>query len=872
MRALVLGLGALALSAGCGDNLKPGIFVETTVAKSEVVAGERIDARCDILDDIGMPLLDARGEPLANTTEFVIDYRHPDSFATDDDGLVIAKKAGPAEVRCSAPVLEIVDEEPAQITIVAGAAVRVITQLESDTSIAGEAVGVSCIAFDAFNNEVLVVQPQAIAVSPFGAGIATTTDSVAANFVGEYEVTCVVDGATDVEADFLTVLPALPASLAGSLVPERTVYTVDEQVTLIAEAFDVFGNRVDAVDLAYDSSPAVPSPSEARFEFAQDGTFTLSATVTSATHLDIPLSVSLPVIVNSAGPAIECMRIDAPSQASEAYMIQSGPSTVAVPVRVTDAFAVQSVTINGVTATFDAGSGNFRAPLPIAFGMNFFDVVATDQFGEENSTTCFVLAGEFYTGEAIQMGGALGMRLDPVAIGDASTSGAINSLNDILFTVLNSPELRTLVDGGLTSANPINDGSCGVFACNPDVNYNAGTVNWNTPSSTLSLINGGLQANITLPNVRLSVRACGTTCCIGGSTIAVTASSISATVNFSLALQGGVLRAGLIGTPAVTVGSVSLNGSGFCGFVINLIQGFFTTTVRNAVRDALSSFITSDVVPLLDQLVSSLDINTIGTSFAVPKLDGSGNINLGFGLSFSSLSITPTRALLGIGTRFTPGAVGQNRPSLGIARRTSNPLFDPPGSTGVGISFYEGVLNQVLHGLWRGGFFQATLALGGGNATIDGRLPPVVRITNGNTAQLMLGGIGATISIPGVINNPIPIIFGGRASAGVTLVGDELRFGSITLTELFVSFQTPLTQNQRNAMEGFLTQVLQSVLADAINDGLPAFPIPTFAIPASASQFGLPAGAELGITNPILSTPNPPTTHFQLRGGFGVRP
>jgi hypothetical protein len=90
----------------------------------------------------------------------------------------------------------------------------------------------------------------------------------------------------------------------------------------------------------------------------------------------------------------------------------------------------------------------------------------------------------------------------------------------------------------------------------------------------------------------------------------------------------------------------------------------------------------------------------------------------------------------------------------------------------------------------------------------------------------MLGGISATITIPGVINQPLPIVFGGRATASVSLIGDTLRFGNLTLTQLYVSFQTSLTQNQRNSLANFLTQVLQSVLADAINDGLPAFPIP----------------------------------------------
>src|SRR6185295_14524864 len=126
-------------------------------------------------------------------------------------------------------------------------------------------------------------------------------------------------------------------------------------------------------------------------------------------------------------------------------------------------------------------------------------------------------------------------------------------------------------DQGITAANPISNGSCGFFACNPRVNYNAGTIDWDAPQTSLSLIPGGLRVAVTLPNVRLTVNACGTTCCIGGSTITVTASYISATVDFNLTLQGGVMRAAVAGQPVVTVGSVNLNGSGFCGFLVNLV-------------------------------------------------------------------------------------------------------------------------------------------------------------------------------------------------------------------------------------------------------------------------------------------------------------
>jgi hypothetical protein len=869
--AWVLGL-VLALAAGCGDNARIGFVVETRVAKRTVVAGDQLGARCSVLTTLGEPALDENGEELTTKVEFTIAYQHEDSFSTDPDGKVIAIRAGTGTVRCSAPSLGLVDDEPEQIEIVPGPANRVITKVASATVTAGDAVGVSCVAFDAFNNAVTGFA-RSLALSPFGAGTKATTETVSATLAGEYEVSCVVQGAAEVVGDFFVVVPALPSALSVATDPERSVYAIDDQVTLVAEARDRFGNRVDDITVAYEARNSagvpLPSASEARFRFPADGTYTLTATVTSPTFESAVLTSSQTVFVNSVGPAIQCMRVDAPSQASDAYMLQRGPSTLVVPVRVTATFQVQSVTIGGATATRNPTTGNYEAGVPAGFGMSFVDVVARDQFGRENSTTCFLLVAESFTPESSTMSGAIGFRLDPNAIGDP-VAGGLNSINDILSVVLSSSQLRTLVDDGLFAANPINDGSCGFTFSLPEVNYNHGTIQWNQPSSTLRLVPGGLEARINLPNVRLNVNACGTISCIGGSNVVVRASAIDATIRFNLALQGGVLRASLGATPVVTVGNVDLDGDGFCGFIIDLLEFFFENTVRDIIRDALADFINSDVAPLLDELVASLDINTLGASFSVPRLDGSGNVGLQFGLAFSTFDITTSRLLLGIGTRFTAASVAHNRPSLGVPRRTATALLDPPGTNStrtVGLSLYEGVLNQVLHGLWRGGFFQAALQIGPASATIDARLPPVAAVA-GSQAQLMLGGIQATIQIPGIIEPAIPILFGGRATASVTLSGDSLRFGNLTLTQLFVSFQASLTQNQRNAMANFLTQILQGVLVDAINNGLPAFPIPTFALPPAAAEFGLPAGAELGIINPVLSTSG---VHFVLTGSFGRR-
>src|SRR5690348_842002 len=95
--ACAVGL-VLALAAGCGDNRRPSLLVETKVARRTVAAGEPIDARCAVLDATGEPALDKRGEPLTDTVELVVSYRDPDSFAMDGDGRVIAARAGSATV------------------------------------------------------------------------------------------------------------------------------------------------------------------------------------------------------------------------------------------------------------------------------------------------------------------------------------------------------------------------------------------------------------------------------------------------------------------------------------------------------------------------------------------------------------------------------------------------------------------------------------------------------------------------------------------------------------------------------------------------------------------------------------------------------
>src|SRR5438128_2521214 len=135
MRTVVFAF--VTLIAGCGDNIRPGLFVDTRVASNTLAAGDQVGAKCSIVDEHGNPALDPHGNALTDETDLVVGYEAPESFATDASGQVVAAKVGTATVRCAAPSLALVDNDPEQITIVAGPPVRVITRLDHPTTLAG---------------------------------------------------------------------------------------------------------------------------------------------------------------------------------------------------------------------------------------------------------------------------------------------------------------------------------------------------------------------------------------------------------------------------------------------------------------------------------------------------------------------------------------------------------------------------------------------------------------------------------------------------------------------------------------------------------------------------------------------------------------
>jgi len=835
-----------------------------TMAPERVRAGEIISVTCTILDENGEVYSSAGRTPRIRVS--------PEGSVERMGGELTAVRVGTVEVSCAFPDLMLTDETPALVEIVPGEAAEVITSVDRNSTDAGGTVNATCEVFDGYGNRVEDAEP-VLEVTPSAEG--TTIDGLSATLTqsGIYDFACALDGSTTTP-ERVEVTPTLPAALAVAKVPDQPVYGIGQVIEVVSIVTDQYGNEIADADVGYVSNPSAGMTiGSSRFRYFADGTYVVTVTVAPPTEGDVVLSQDVEIIVNGNGPSIQC---DSPT---DGQMVNVAPGgTLSFSGSVDDSSGVDSVFVNGTAATLD-GSGSFSVPVTVDFGINFLDIVATDSFGEESSRTCAFLASDRWAPPGDVLADTVGLSLRQGAIDDTDPTGAIDSLNDLLHTVVNSPGLRDTLHTSLLANNPLKPSSCdqtvfGVCVFRSQIDYRDSELNG--PNRTeLTLIDGGLRALVRLENVRVQLRVRGTLNSTGWATFEF----IEVGLDFDAGLSGGRPTLNVRpGSVTASVGSIGTSFSGLGGIIIDILSSLLQNTLRGMVRDLLRDYVTNSFDELLDGIVGGLDISSLGSTFTVPRLDGAGDIDLNFGVGFSSVSPTASRLLFGIGTRFTgPTAIG--RPTLGVAipHGGSDPLLDDPAAMGTDahVSIHLALFNQVLHALWRGGLLEATIdssTLGGDSpdgltAVVSGALPPVASMNDEGEVELGIGTLAMQLTYPGIFDDPIFVVLGARARTDVSLSGNDISFGTITVTDLYFSADgVSLDMTTRETLERFFTSLVQSIVDGALNDALPALPIPSFTLPASVADFGLTPGMELGITSPALATERP---HFVLRGGFG---
>ncbi len=844
------------------------VAVETVLASDTVAAGTPVSVDCQLLDADGNQVATPDG------ADPKLIYSPEQSFIEQDPMSLVPTVAGQATVACQFPSLSLVDDTPAVLNIEPGQPHTVVTTLDTNIVTAGDSATATCAVFDAYGNKVEGADTT-VNVDTSGAGIDVNDHTVTITQAGVHTITCSADGDSEERGAPLEVNPALPAHLAISKQPDLPYYDIDQVVSIPAIVTDEYGNQVEDAHVSYDSQPAGQPFGHGRFRYQQEGTYTVTATVDGDTKDDAVLQDSVEIVVDGQGPNIQCV------SPADGDMRDAAPGdTVTFRGKVTDAQGVDSVTVNNNPVTV-AADGTFEAPVTVRFGINFVDIRATDaatgQYQQENSTTCAFLTSKKWGPEDGFLSDAVSLWVGQESVDDNNYSDPLDSLNDVLHTVLNSNGLHDQLDTSLRANNPLASGDvgCTFLGCLYHYNIEYRGSRLNGPHDTrLTLIQDGMNLHAVVRDVQIDLKE--TTLGLSGTVIV---DSLTGDLDVKLRLNNGRPDVQLqSNSVSVTSGHITIDFNGTPGWLDNIISSLVQGTLKSMIEDQVKNFLQNQLQGTLDNMVSGLDVSALGSTFHVPRLDGSGDLALNFGVDFSSLSTTAARVLFGLGTKFTPAVIERATPSLGVPMPQGDNLLSTDPGRPISAGIHIGTLNQVLHALWRGGLFDASVnssAIGatfpqGTQIELSTALPPVVALQGPGKLNLMLGAVNMSIVYPGLFDEPVNVRVGAVARTGVSLNGSNLSFQNIQINELYFSpVGITLDSNSRAVLESFLKDLLQNVIDTSLNNALPALPIPSFGIPQSLGQYGLPAGSSLGIVNPALGGT---TRHFLLKGDFGVLP
>ncbi|MCA9539105.1 MAG: hypothetical protein KC620_09460, partial [Myxococcales bacterium] len=547
-----------------------------------------------------------------------------------------------------------------------------------------------------------------------------------------------------------------------------------------------------------------------------------------------------------------------------------------VQAQVTDVAGLAAVEFDGQPVELDA-QGRFQVNVQPSWGLNVHELTARDAVGNENSVFCAFFAADTYLGENDALFDAVALHMTQAALDDGPPSNPISSLVDLLRRVLDSPALVATIDEALRAQNPIVPNDCRaslpIIGCVARLGAEYRGLRVGGPHAlSANMVNGGLQFVARLNNLAVDFRTTGTISVSGTMNV----DYVLVDLTFNVRLNNGRPEVTLRRTNRVEVGSLNLDLDGaiarlFDG-AIDLIFGAFEGTVREQLVGALRGFLESELDALLSSVLDSLDLASLGLGFDVPTIDGSPPIGLALGVAFDQIDVTDQRMRIGISTRVN-GDTRQPARSAGV------PMVEPParvalaprGNVAGAISL--GVINQVLHRLWRAGFFHfddAGSLLGdlpeGTALGLRVIIPPAAEGIGGEHVRLHLGPAVGEVTYPGLFDEPLRLRLVATVTAGVQLVGDQLVFGQITIESLhFVVEDVAMTADGRATLERDLRRIVQALADQALNQLLPAVPIPDFALPDDLERYGVPRGTRLGLRNATLQGTH---THFILDGVF----
>ena len=845
--------------AGVVVDMRPEVEFPLTPVDIVVMLGVE-ETQAGITNHISCRVLDQNGQevnldPTWGSPRFDLRPLTGWSWSDEDAGLVMGEQVGEYEARCYFPSLGL-RSTPQTWLVSPGEPKRVITRVDTTKVAAGEIVEAQCDIFDAYENPIeesdldWILEPAIVDLDD------REVDRVRFEPIrtGDYQLTCALADAMGAELfpALVEVTPGLPAALNSEFTSGRQIYTVGEMVELSSEVIDQYENIITGIELSSRISPLLPRFGDRRFYADRAGSYTATISVEGETLNDVPLEVRRSFLVEDGAPRILC---ESPLTGEQTTL-----SSVEVTGRVIDISDVTRFTVNGVSVPLN-NQGRFSTQVNPTWGLNVVELVAEDQFGAESFERCMFFAAGYYLSEDRAINDVALLHLSQDAVDDSVPRSPIGSLGDLLGEMLNSDELVNTIDNALEAQNPIVSTECR-FSTFLGCVFSAGAVYESLEvggenSISLRLISGGVEVDAIVRNIGVGLNTTGTI--DQGGTVYLDSARVVAQLNISL--SGGVPQVTVRGEPSVTLGNITLSldisfsiARSVINALLNTILNAFEGLITDQLSSTLEQYITSEVDHILSVALNSLDLSALGFNLNLPRPFGIGSYRLGLTFALNRLDVTSSRMRMGMsslvsGSRTQFLSIEGVPSPTGLRRVELSPGFNNDSAGAAHVT----LLNSVLARLWRGKYFDASVlpASTGGEFGLQLQLlvPPAVELnTWGNRATLHFGPAVAEITIPALFDDPITLNLGGIGSTSISLVGETLNFNQITIDQLYLS--SPgfvMSEEGSDAIDRLLVDVIQSLLDGALNEALPSFPIPDFALPNSLSAYGVPRGTRLGV-------------------------
>lgn len=726
--ALLLGLG-LALGA-CGDDMEDGglgriVEVDTLVQPNTFTAGGSAQVACaarnasgDIITDVAFTLI-----------------VEPPGAATISGMSVATNQAGDFTVACHHVGATMTDPTPAPVAVSPGPATQTVLTVEPSTIAAGAEAQIACFVADAHGNP--TGEPSFVASSP--AGVTVSGAVATATQVGAYELLCDTN-AVPAEARAtatLTVTPGPLDRLGLVFLPEARSFALGQVVRVEGVGLDAHGNVVEegltvtGLTVEPGGHHTVLGDALDRMRFDLEGVYT----VTGHATVNAALTASADVRIDQTRPVLT---LTSPERGE----VHDVATTVTVAGTVTDNLGeLESLTVNGEPVTI-APTGAFSVDLPLRYGLNLIEVVATDPGGHtatatratEKSTEFFPMLERTLATDGVDNAAVLVMTQELVDDGDRDEP-EMDDLATLFKVIVDNIDVSQFVPNPLTTFNCIG-GSCTLAFSG--ISYSASQL-------ALTLQHGRIHMHVGFDDFAATITLFAPCSFCSSDPQPLPGSATASRVTLDTDIVVSVVNGEIVASAENTVAE-------FSDFGVNLND---PTGLLQGIVDGAVTWIEQPLITGLEQLIEGLveeqvgdalgglfDALNVSQAFEIPSPVGEdqpGN-TVHLDLAPQGIDISPERLQLrldGIAFADTPvrpfpslGSIGHG----GCATYTSL-TFPPPSPMIVGL--HDSFINQLLFAVWEGGTLSLDLGPGEADGLISGfpiadlelsvqaRLPPV---------------------------------------------------------------------------------------------------------------------------------------------------